>query len=79
MSKYVRVRFEFQEFDVESARELDKKNVERLIGVFETARCLRLKPEHHIPAVISQQSLDLAIKHTGTCPRKLFLLGTFFS
>ena len=46
----VRVRFEFLEFDVESARELDKKNIER--GVFETARCLRLKPEHHIPAVI---------------------------
>lgn len=69
----VRVRFEFLEFDVESARELDKKNVERLVGVYETARCLRLKPEHHIPAVISQQNLNLAIKHTGTSLEKLLI------
>ena len=49
----VRVRFEFLEFDVESARELDKKNVERLIRVYKTAYCLRLKPKYHILAVIS--------------------------
>ena len=29
--------------------------------MYEAARCLRLKPEHHIPAVIGQQNLDLAI------------------
>jgi hypothetical protein len=33
IGELVRVRFEFLEFDVESARELDKKNGERLIGV----------------------------------------------
>ena len=74
----VRVRFEFLEFDTEGSRELDPKNVERLIEVYKTARCLRLESEHRIPATISQQSLDLAIKRNGTslenllsCPQEL--------
>lgn len=62
----VRVRFEFLEFDAESARELDPKNVQRLIGIYETAGCHRSNPEHRIPAVISQKDLDLAIKHSAT-------------
>jgi Protein of unknown function (DUF3723) len=67
-----RVRFEVLEFDAEDSRELDERNVERLVGVFETAGCLlRLEPKHHIPAVISPQSLDLAIQHTGTSLEKL--------
>lgn len=73
----VRVRFEFLEFDTESSRELDQKNIERLIEVYEIDRCDPLQPERHIPALISQRSLELATKHTGTsagnllCPQEL--------
>jgi hypothetical protein len=72
------VRFEFLKFDTEGSRELDPKNVKKLIEVYKTEGCFRLKAEHRIPATISQQSLDLAIKRNGTslenllsCPQKL--------
>ena len=75
----VRARFEYLEFDEEGLRETHQKDVERLIGVYETAAvCDPLDPDHRIPAIISQQNLDLAIRHTGTslenlltCSRKL--------
>ncbi|KAI9770970.1 MAG: hypothetical protein M1840_002674 [Geoglossum simile] len=42
-------------------RGLSRENVEILKHTFKTEGCLRLEPKHHIPAIIDQQTLDLAI------------------
>src|SRR5437773_7840139 len=56
------VRFEYLHFGSQCPRELDRENVESLKDTFMKQGCLRLEPKHHIPALIDQQALDLAIK-----------------
>ena len=38
-------------------RQLDPKNVDRLLGVFKLEGCRRLEPQSHIPALISRAAL----------------------
>src|SRR6266536_4517827 len=72
-----RVRFEAlefdweREFDCEESREIVQKNVQRLIGVFDKAGYDQLDSRHHIPAIISQQSLDLVLQYTGISLERL--------
>lgn len=42
------------EDDSSTSRQLDSKNVARLIKIFELEECLRLEPTHYIPAIISR-------------------------
>ena len=42
-------------FKPEYSRDVDKKNVERLKGIFARQGCLRLSPSNHVPAIINEQ------------------------
>lgn len=52
-------------------RSLDPKNVARLRRIFQLEGCLRLEPEHHVPALISSQYLDTALSDAMLQPGKL--------
>ncbi|KAI9773215.1 MAG: hypothetical protein M1839_002223 [Geoglossum umbratile] len=56
------VRFEYLHFGSQCPRQLNRENVESLKDTFRREGCLRLEPKHHIPALIDQQVLDLAIE-----------------
>ena len=43
-------------------RQLDPKNITRLLNVFRLEGCLRLEPEHHVPAIVNPQALDDALR-----------------
>lgn len=47
---------------ITNPRQYDPKNVSRLARIFELEGCLRLHPEHHVPVVISRQSLNDALR-----------------
>lgn len=52
-------------FGIESTNlTIDSKNVDRLIQVFKLEGCLRLDLEHHIPAVISEQTLHESLAYS---------------
>jgi hypothetical protein len=57
-----RVRLQCLHFGDQCSRELDRKIVQSLKDTFKIEGCLRLEPRHHIPALIDQQTLELAIK-----------------
>ncbi len=44
---------------------LDTKNIDRLIQVFKLEGCLRLDLEHHIPAIISNQTLQESLARSA--------------
>jgi hypothetical protein len=48
-------------FKPEYSRDVDKKNVERLKGIFARQGCLRLSPSNHVPAIINEQDLKVAL------------------
>lgn len=60
------VPLEFLYFSVRCPRDLDRSNVERLKAVYLREGVNRLKPENHVPAIISKADLKSAIKHSGT-------------
>lgn len=46
-------------------RQLDLKNVSRLVKVFEKEGCARLKPENRVPAIIPDEVLKVALQKNG--------------
>ena len=57
-----RVRLEYLHFEWGEPRELKRKNVERLKEIFRIDNVRRLEPGNHIPALIDQADLDVAIQ-----------------
>lgn len=57
-----RIRFENLQFGDLCPRDLNQKMTDLLKSKFKTEGCLRLDAQNRIPAVISQQTLDYAIK-----------------
>ncbi len=48
-------------------RQLNKKNVTTLLNLFRLEGCLRLDPEHHVPALISRSVVPQGL-HPGAEP-----------
>lgn len=46
-------------------RTLDDTNVDRLVRNFELEGCLRLEPEHYVPALIDDEILSAALRESG--------------
>jgi hypothetical protein len=55
----------FENDQVPGTRPLDRKNVARLIKIFELQECRRLEPNHYVPAVISEEILNTALQKAG--------------
>ena len=53
------------------ACEADEGNVMRLKQLFKKNGCNRLDVRNHVPAVISQEQLDIAIRHSKTTAKAL--------
>lgn len=53
------------------AYEADEKNVMRLKKFFKKNGCNRLDVRNHVPAVISQEQLDIAIRNSKTTAKAL--------
>ena len=68
-----RIKLEFLAFERDRPRELDVKNLERLKTIL-SKDCRRLELFNHIPALIKQEDLDLAIRLSGI-PAEDLLLG----
>ncbi|KAH8744248.1 hypothetical protein F5883DRAFT_661988, partial [Diaporthe sp. PMI_573] len=60
----VRVRFANLRFGDLRPRDANKKAVVKLRDAFAYEGCLQLEPKNHVPAIISQANLDLAIQAT---------------
>lgn len=56
---------------------LDEGNVARLQEVFKLQGCLRLNPEHHIRALISNETLEGALRTSELRPQDLYQLDEF--
>ena len=67
-----RVDLDTISFDDAPTNQAHHSNVARLVSTFERAGCLRLDPQYHVPAVISQEQLNLAIRNAGSAPEALF-------
>lgn len=70
-----KIRFRHLTFDTAQlvgARTLDKKNILRLVRIFELEGCTRLEPEHYVPAVIKEADLDRAIARSHVTRGRLF-------
>jgi hypothetical protein len=52
-------------FKPEHSRDIDRKNIERLKRIFARQGCLRLSPSNHVPAIITEQDLKVALQHSG--------------
>ncbi|KAH6704267.1 hypothetical protein BKA61DRAFT_493502 [Leptodontidium sp. MPI-SDFR-AT-0119] len=52
-------------FKPEYSRGVDRKNIERLKRIFAKQGCLRLSPPNHVPAIIIEQDLNVALQHSG--------------
>jgi hypothetical protein len=59
------IRLETLHFPCDAARELNRKNVERLKKCFRTEGCRRLELENHIPATINESRLQEALTASG--------------
>ncbi|SMY30085.1 unnamed protein product [Zymoseptoria tritici ST99CH_1A5] len=66
---FARVRLDHITFD--SGRELDDRNVERLLGIFKLQGCQREEPGHSIPVLVDKDTLAAALAHEGSPPRIL--------
>src|SRR5438270_7441473 len=51
-------------FKPEYSRDVDRKNVERLKRIFARQGCLRLSPSNHVPAIINEQDLKVALQYS---------------
>jgi hypothetical protein len=52
-------------FKPEYSRDVDRKNIERLKRIFARQGCLRLSPSNHVPAIITEQDLKVALQYSG--------------
>ena len=68
----------FDTSEVNAARPLDHRNVARLVKVFQLEGCLRLEPEHHIPALIQKSTLDDSLHALDLNPALLTTYGEPF-
>lgn len=66
------LRFENQYIN---PRQLDKKNIERILAIFELQGCLRLEPENSIPALIAPATLAAIVQTLPEDRRNLQLAG----
>lgn len=48
-----------------SPRQLDPKNVTRLLRIYQLEGCLRLEPEHHIPVIIEEAILESSLRRAN--------------
>ena len=71
----VRVRFEHLHFGDLCPRASNEKVTATLKDKFTSEGCLRLEPRHHIPAIISQATLDLAIQASPGATEAALLSG----
>jgi hypothetical protein len=46
-------------------RGVDRKNIKRLKRIFARQGCLRLSPPNHVPAIIIEQDLNVALQYLG--------------
>ena len=51
--------------------QIDSKNVDRLKRAFSLEGCLRLEPEHHIPAVVNDDTFQAVIDNAKVNPEQL--------
>lgn len=58
-------------FKPEYSRGVDRKNIERLKRIFARQGCLRLAPPNHVPAIITEQDLNVALRHSGRTHKDL--------
>lgn len=61
---YARVNLDHVEFD--SGRDLDDRNVKRLLGIFSLQGCRREDPTHAIPVVVEKKDLVAALAHENS-------------
>ncbi|KAF1352972.1 hypothetical protein EJ07DRAFT_13857, partial [Lizonia empirigonia] len=60
-----KVPLDFLHFSEHSPRDVDRGNVQRLMGVFREEGVKRLQNEHHIPAVVGKDDLLSAVQLSG--------------
>lgn len=61
-----RIKLEHLNFSCNESRELDVSNVKRLVFIFEDEGCFHENNRNHIPAVINEKQLDVAIRTSET-------------
>ena len=52
-----------------NTRQFNEKNVTTLLGFFRSEGCLRLDPEHHVPALVSRSAVPQGVTPGGEPPR----------
>jgi len=52
-------------------RPIDPTNIKRLKRSFKTEGCLRIDPEHHIPAIVHEEALQTALENANISKEKL--------
>ena len=55
----------FEDAYIHGTRPLDSSNVDRLAEIFELEGCLRLDPDHYVPAIINQNAFTKALQISG--------------
>ncbi|KAJ4329997.1 hypothetical protein N0V95_010119 [Ascochyta clinopodiicola] len=60
-----KVPLDFLHFSEHSPRDIDRGNVQRLMGVFREEGVKRLQNEHHIPAIVGKDDLLSAVQLSG--------------
>lgn len=59
------VRIMIRHLRSKSAREVDEKNVERLVQVYRLEGCQRMDPMHYVPATIESETFVKAVSAAG--------------
>ena len=55
----------FEDAYVHGTRPLDSSNIDRLEKIFELEGCLRLDPDHYVPAIINRDTFEKALRNSG--------------
>lgn len=66
-----RISLDVLHFERDQSRELDLDQVEFLKECFRNEDCQRLPARNHVPAIISQQQLANAMRHSGVSAEQL--------
>jgi hypothetical protein len=66
------IALEALHFPCEGSRDIDDRNVERLMNVFREEKCRRLPIQNHVVAEIDQRQLDAALAASGISAEALF-------
>lgn len=67
-----RVDLDVLRFDHQPQHQPSPQNVQRLVTTFENGGCLRLPSHHHVPAIISRQTLEEAMARSALSREHLF-------